>query len=198
MISSRVQIQVEIVAVPFSIKVWALPSHTSVPWDKPEIRIRSVNSCGFASRSIPMAKSVPNSGIPSVPIGQPFNSSGVTPRAEVFLKSDMTVLSSSGISCACSRSDLPTYESWSDHRVQGYPVSKVMVDGMVIKVGCDCCRCHIICRVLHRRKCINLHPTGTTMIPPGCCPVVPSHAHTTVWQYGRSHKFACVCHVLHK
>ena len=97
MISSRVQIAVEIVAFPSSINVCALPSHTSVPWESPEIRIRSENSCGFASMTICMAKSVPNSGIPSAPSGQPFNSSGVTPSASVFLNKDITEVSSSGI-----------------------------------------------------------------------------------------------------
>ena len=97
MISSRVQIAVEIVASPCSIKVCALPSQTSVPWDRPEIRIRSENSCGLASITICMANSVPNSGIPRHPSGIPPISSGVTPSADVFLNKDMTASSSSGI-----------------------------------------------------------------------------------------------------
>jgi len=83
-ISSLVQIQVEMVAVPSSIRVCALPSHTSVPCDNPAIRMRSENSFGFVSRSMPMAKSVPNSGIPKAPSGHPSISSGSMPKAEVF------------------------------------------------------------------------------------------------------------------
>ena len=67
MISSRVHIHVEIVAVPFSISVCAFPSQTSVPCERPAILIRSENSFGCVSISMPMAKSVPNSGIPSAP-----------------------------------------------------------------------------------------------------------------------------------
>ena len=46
---------------------WAFPSHTSVPWDRPEIRTRSENDLGLASITICIAKSVPNSGIPKAP-----------------------------------------------------------------------------------------------------------------------------------
>ena len=38
---TRVQMAVEIVAFPSWISVCALPSHTSVPWDRPAIRTRS-------------------------------------------------------------------------------------------------------------------------------------------------------------
>ena len=38
----------------------ALPSHTSVPWDRPEIRIRSEKDSGLVSRSIWITKSVPD------------------------------------------------------------------------------------------------------------------------------------------
>ncbi len=97
MISSRQQMAVEIVAVPDLMSSSALPCQTSVPWERPEIRIRSENSFGFASRRSPMAKSVPNSGIPRVPMSQFQSSSGVTPRASVFMKRLMTFLSSRGI-----------------------------------------------------------------------------------------------------
>ena len=97
-ISSRVQMAEEIVAVPSSISFCALPSHTSVPCERPEIRTRSENSCGFASITICIAKSVPNSGMPSAPSWQPPISSGVIPRADVFLNSDITEGSSNGIS----------------------------------------------------------------------------------------------------
>ena len=91
---------VEIVALPSSIRVCALPSHTSVPCDRPEIRIRSENDCGFVSRSIWITKSVPNSGTPRHPSGQPPMSSGLMPSASVLLNSDMTSGLSSGIVCA--------------------------------------------------------------------------------------------------
>ena len=47
MISSRVQIAVEIVAFPSWISVCAFPSHTSVPWESPAIRIRSEKYFGL-------------------------------------------------------------------------------------------------------------------------------------------------------
>ena len=100
MMSSRVQIAVEMVALPSSIRVCAFPSHTSVPWDRPEMRTRSEKLCGLVSTSIWITKSVPNSGIPSEPSGHPPSCSGVTPSASVLTKSDMTSLLSSGMSCA--------------------------------------------------------------------------------------------------
>ena len=100
MISSRVQIAVEMVAFPSSINVCAFPNHTSVPCDRPAIRIRWEKDCGSASINICIAKSVPNSGIPSAPSVQFVNISGVILSALVFLNKDMTDLSSSGIFCA--------------------------------------------------------------------------------------------------
>ena len=97
MISSRVQIAVEIVAFPSWISVCALPSHTSVPCDRPEIRTRSEKYFGCASMTICIAKSVPNSGIPRHPSLHPPISSDVMPSADVFWKSDITSLSSSGM-----------------------------------------------------------------------------------------------------
>ena len=100
MISSRQQIAVEITASPFSINVWAFPSHTSVPWDKPEIRTRSEKLCGCVSWSIWITKSVPNSGTPSDPSGVPSISSGVIPNVSVPWNNPITPLSSIGIVCA--------------------------------------------------------------------------------------------------
>ena len=97
-ISSRVHIAVEIVAFPSLIRVCALPSHTSVPCASPAIRTRSEKYCGLVSISICIAKSVPNSGIPSAPNFVPPISSGLIPSAEVFWNSDITSLESSGIS----------------------------------------------------------------------------------------------------
>ena len=97
MISSRQQIAVEISAFPSSINVCALPSHTSVPWDRPEIRTRSEKHFGFVSFNICITNSVPNSGTPREPISIPPISSGVIPRISVLWNSDITSGSSSGI-----------------------------------------------------------------------------------------------------
>ena len=83
MMSSRVQMAVWMVAVPSLISTSAFPCHTSVPCASPAIRTRSVSPFGFASSTMFMAKSVPNSGMPSVPSLQPMISSGVMPSAEV-------------------------------------------------------------------------------------------------------------------
>ena len=96
-ISSRVQIAVEIVASPFKITVCALLSHTSVPCDNPEILTKSEKVCGLVSISIWITKSVPNSGIPSAPNGQPPISSGLIPSASVLANNDITSLLSRGI-----------------------------------------------------------------------------------------------------
>lgn len=96
--SSRVHIAVDMVALPSLRSVCALPSHTSVPCESPAILTRSEKYCGLVSISICIAKSVPNSGIPSAPSLQPPISSGVIPSAEVSLNKDITSLESSGIS----------------------------------------------------------------------------------------------------
>ena len=67
MISSRVQTHSRKVAVPLAIKSAALPSHTSVPWDRPLMRSNSATVVGFVSFSMFIANSVPNSGIPNTP-----------------------------------------------------------------------------------------------------------------------------------
>ena len=97
MISSRVQIAVEMVATPLMIRSCALPSHTLVPWDRPEIRTRSENALGFASITICIAKSVPNSGMPNAPNFVPPICSGVMPNASVFWNRLITSCPSSGI-----------------------------------------------------------------------------------------------------
>ena len=51
-------------------KSLALPNHTSVPCDKPDILINSANVVGLVSSSIPSKNDVPNSGTPRVPVGQ--------------------------------------------------------------------------------------------------------------------------------
>ena len=159
MISSRVQIAVEIVAFPSWISVWAFPSHTSVPWDRPAIRTRSEKLCGFVSTSICMAKSVPNSGIPRAPRGQPPISSGVIPSAlcilekrhhffvikrNVFYASrSMSVSSSIRIMVGSSCPRISSFR-------------QVVVNGMVIKMRRNDIRCHIIRRMLYRCKGMDL------------------------------------------
>ncbi len=121
MISSLVQIAVWIVAVPSEIRVCALPSHTSVPWESPAIRTRSEKYFGLVSINICMAKSVPNSGIPSAPSLHPPISSGVIFKAEVFWKRLITSLLSSGISCTGS---IPV-KSWSIRIMVGSSCPKI-------------------------------------------------------------------------
>ena len=70
MMSSRVQKHWANLAVPELMMSCALPSHTSVPWDRPEIRISSSMVEGFVSINMPCTKPVPNSGMPSVPVWQ--------------------------------------------------------------------------------------------------------------------------------
>ena len=98
--SSRVQMAVEMVAFPSWISTWALPSHTSVPWESPAIRIRSEKYFGLVSISICMAKSVPNSGIPRHPSLHPPMDSGSILSAFVLANRDMTSFWSSGTSLA--------------------------------------------------------------------------------------------------
>ena len=97
-ISSLVQIAVESVAFPLWISDCAFPSHTSVPWDSPDMRTSSDIEVGLVSSSIPITNFVPNSGIPKDPTSIPPFCSGVMPSAFVELKRLMTVGSSSGIS----------------------------------------------------------------------------------------------------
>ena len=90
MMESRVPMTSEMVQVLLRIRSWALPSHTSVPWDRPEICSRSENLVGWDSSSMPRTKLVPSSGRLRVPVRTPPRSSSVTPRAAGELKRDMT------------------------------------------------------------------------------------------------------------
>ena len=89
MMLSRVPMTFEIVHVPSLIRSCALPFQTSVPWDRPEIWIRSPKLLGWASMSIPRTKFVPSSGIPNVPVRLSI-CSGFTPSASVETSSEMT------------------------------------------------------------------------------------------------------------
>ena len=177
MISSRVQIAVEIVALPSSIRVCAFPSHTSVPWDSPAIRTRSEKYFGFVSINICIAKSVPNSGIPRHPSLQPPISSGlITKCIRTLQTSDMTSLHHPEERHVALKSCkvLAAYGSLSDHRVQEYQVSdRLSINGMVVEM----CRDDITVVMSFAGCCTGVKvsissPTGRTMIPPGCWPVV--------------------------
>ena len=97
MMSSRVQMHSLRLAVWLRTRSLALPLHTSVPWERPEMRIRSAMLEGLVSSRIPRTKAVPNSGMPRVPVVHP-NCSWVSPRASGEVNRDSTFLSSSGMS----------------------------------------------------------------------------------------------------
>ena len=71
MMSSRVQKQSLSLHTPERIMSCALLSHTSVPWDRPEMRISSAMEEGLVSSSICRTNLVPNSGMPNVPLVTP-------------------------------------------------------------------------------------------------------------------------------
>ena len=73
--SSRQPIVESTVAVLEVIKSLALPSHTSVPWEKPESRTRVSNRVGMVSMSIPRVNRVLNSGMATAPVGPKIGSS---------------------------------------------------------------------------------------------------------------------------
>ena len=63
-----------------------------MPWDRPEIWVRSEKLCGWASISIWRTNGVPSSGMPKVPVWLSM-SSGLTPSASVDTSKLMTFLS---------------------------------------------------------------------------------------------------------
>ena len=103
---SRVPMTSEMVQVPFLMRSCAFPSHTSVPWDKPEICSRSEKVFGFASTSICRTKGVPSSGSEKVPVWQSM-SSGVTPSALGDSNRDIT----SGSLIETDITGMPVYSS---------------------------------------------------------------------------------------
>ena len=107
----------------FLIKSWALPSHTSVPWDNPAILISSANVVGLVSATSPIVKPVPNSGIPRVPVSH-IICSLVTPSGFGDKNIPIVSLSSNGtlvISCplnswiilSCVGSECPKISSFN-------------------------------------------------------------------------------------
>ena len=69
MMSSRQPMAWSTVAVLEVIRSLALPSHTSVPWEKPESRSRVSNLVGMVSNSMPRVNLVLNSGMATAPVG---------------------------------------------------------------------------------------------------------------------------------
>src|SRR5699024_7578560 len=95
-ISSRQQITLDKSHVPDLIRSCALPNHTSVPWDSPEILTNSEKEVGFVSSNICLTNPVPNSGTPKVPVLHNISSS-VTPKGSGELNIPIVALSSTGI-----------------------------------------------------------------------------------------------------
>ena len=75
MMSSRQPTVESTVAVPETIRSRALPSHTSVPWEKPDRRMRVLNRSGWVSISICRVNLVLNSGTATAPVGPRMGSS---------------------------------------------------------------------------------------------------------------------------
>ncbi|SCJ06247.1 Uncharacterised protein [uncultured Blautia sp.] len=96
MISSRQPTVSRTEAVPLTISSRALPSHTSVPWEKPESRTNVLKSLGWVSTSICRVNRVLNSGIATAPVG-PRISSFSYPSTLLEVKMDMVSGSSRGI-----------------------------------------------------------------------------------------------------
>ena len=88
MISSRQPMASLTEAVLDRIRSLALPSHTSVPWEKPERRMRVSNFVGCVSCSMPLVKPVPNSGMATEPTGPRIGSFSY-PRTLLEVKMDM-------------------------------------------------------------------------------------------------------------
>ena len=99
MMSSRQPTVESTVAVPETIRSRALPSHTSVPWEKPDRRMRVLNRSGWVSQSIWRVNLVLNSGTATAPVGPKIGSSSY-PRGAELVKMVMVSLSSRGISWA--------------------------------------------------------------------------------------------------
>ena len=113
--------------------------------------------------------------MPRQPTGHPSISSGVMPRADVLANSDMTSGSSNGISLASKTCSFPSYSfsiaselmssssvlimvGSSCPRISSF--KQVVVDGMIVKVGCDNVRRHIVGRMLYRSKGVDILTVG--------------------------------------
>ena len=74
MMSSRHPMAWSTVAVLEVMRSLALPSHTSVPWEKPDSRRRVSNRVGMVSMSMPRVNRVLNSGMATAPVGPKMGS----------------------------------------------------------------------------------------------------------------------------
>ena len=77
-----------------------MPAHTSVPWEKPDRRMRVSNCLGWVSTSIWRVKGVPNSGTPILPVLPMMGSSSGRPSTVGVVKIAMVSGSERDISCA--------------------------------------------------------------------------------------------------
>ena len=75
MMSTRQPTVESTVAVPETMRSRALPSHTSVPWEKPDRRMRVLNRSGWVSISICRVNLVLNSGTATAQWGPRMGSS---------------------------------------------------------------------------------------------------------------------------
>ena len=179
-ISSRVHIAEEIVHFPSAISCWALPSHTSVPWERPAILTKSAIFVGFVSTSIWITKSVPSSGNPNVPVGHPSISSDVIPKASGLKNNDNIFLSSKWTSfwtfvfVSFSKrliivgSSCPSMSSFNRLASMAWYSKWVVIVSTLISLAGFC---------IGVKSYISLS-LGTITIPPGCCPVlllIPVH-----------------------
>ena len=105
MMSSRVQMH-SLSGTPAWTRSCVLPTHTSVPWERPEMRISSSMVLGRVSTSMPRTKRVPNSGMPSVPVGTP-SSSAVSPSASGVENRESMFLNTSGSLSGTLRGGMP-------------------------------------------------------------------------------------------
>ena len=159
-------------AVPLTIRSRALPSHTSVPWEKPDRRTRVLKSLGWVSTSMPRVNRVLNSGMATAPVG-PNSSSFSKPRTLEEVKMLMVSGSSRGMARALTPvrsssirimvgSSWPSMSSFSRlSSMQWYSKWVVMVSASSASAGC--------CTAVKSSTSMS---SGTTTRPPGCWPVV--------------------------
>ena len=170
--SSRQPTVSRTLAVPLTISSRALPSHTSVPCEKPERRTRVLKSFGCVSMSIWRVKRVLNSGMATAPVG-PSRSSFSKPSTFDEVKMLIVSGSSSGIVRAftpvrSSSIRIIVGSSWPSisslrrlSSMQWYSKCVVMVSLSSASAGC-----------CTGQKSSISRSSGTTTKPPGCWPVV--------------------------
>ena len=160
---SRVPITSEMVQVPSLIKSWALPSHTSVPWDRPEICSRSEKVLGWDVHRASAAQSwCPSPAGTRVPVLQSMSSS-VTPSAagDVNRLYDLPVAHwMTSITVNAGAYPPGAYRRWA-HRVPAYPACRMVSwrewkSKWVVTMS----RIRVIRRMLHRSEVVDLVVIG--------------------------------------